>query len=111
MMATDHGVTAPINIGNPHDITVAELAARIQALIDGTQPVEYLPLPTDDPQQRQPDITRARETLGWEPAVELGEGLPRTVAWFAQTYGQAAAEHTLAAFTPELDLTGRGVSA
>ena len=107
MMNTEHDVTGPINIGNPHEITVGELAERIQALVDHDQAVQYLPLPTDDPQQRQPDITRAREALGWEPTVPLEEGLPRTVAWFAQTYGGAAAAHKAAASTPELDLTTR----
>ncbi len=90
MMATEHEVTGPINIGNPHEITVSELAERIQSLVDHSQAVQYLPLPVDDPQQRRPDITRARGALGWEPTVALEEGLPRTLGWFRETYGQAA---------------------
>ena len=103
MMATDHGVTGPINIGNPHEIPVSELADRVTALIDPTQSVQYLPLPADDPQQRQPDITRAKETLDWEPTVDLADGLPLTVAWFAKTYGDAAAGRTSTPDTLDLD--------
>ena len=107
MMATDHDVTGPINIGNPHEIRVGELADRVTALIDPSQSVQYLPLPADDPQQRQPDITLALKELDWEPTVDLADGLPLTVAWFAETYGEAAAVHELTPFTPELDLTTR----
>ncbi len=86
MMATDHGVTGPINLGNPDEITVGDLAERISALVDPGQPVVYEPLPSDDPRQRQPDITRARETLGWAPTIDLEAGLKQTVAWFAEDY-------------------------
>ena len=92
MMNTPHDVTGPVNIGNPHEITVSELAEHIQALVDNTRTVQYMPLPTDDPQQRRPDITRARESLGWEPSMPLADGMARTVDWFRAVYGPVADE-------------------
>ena len=87
MMNTPHEVTGPINIGNPHEITVMELAIRIQAEVDHECAVMCLPLPADDPQQRQPDITLAGDALGWKPEVPLKVGMARTVEWFRQAYG------------------------
>lgn len=104
MMATEHEVTGPVNIGNPHEITVGELAERVQALVDADQAVRYLPLPADDPHQRRPDITRARDTLGWEPTVALENGLPRTVAWFREHHGDAVSARRVADVTAELAL-------
>ena len=92
MMNTPHDVTGPVNIGNPHEITVSELAERIQGLVDNTRSVQYMPLPTDDPQQRRPDITQARESLGWEPSMPLADGMARTVDWFRAVYGPVADE-------------------
>lgn len=74
----------PINLGNPHEITVAELADQVAALAGTPIAIAYQPLPTDDPRRRKPDITRARDLLGWAPAVPLAEGLERTCAWFAE---------------------------
>ena len=82
MMATDDSVTGPINLGNPGEFTVGELAEKVQRLVGGTAGVDYFPLPQDDPVRRQPDITRAKQTLGWQPQVTLDEGLPRTVEYF-----------------------------
>ena len=73
----------PVNIGNPTEITIREFAERINALTGNAVGVRYEPLPKDDPRQRQPDITKARRVLGWEPKVPLSEGLAQTVAWFA----------------------------
>jgi UDP-glucuronate decarboxylase len=92
MMNTPHDVTGPVNIGNPHEITVSELAERIQGLVDNTRSVQYMPLPTDDPQQRRPDITQARESLGWHPSMPLADGMARTVEWFRAVYGPVADE-------------------
>jgi UDP-glucuronate decarboxylase len=82
MMASDHEVTGPINLGNPGEFTIAELAAMVLAQTGSTSGIEYLPLPQDDPIRRQPDIRRARQTLGWEPTVPLDEGLTRTIEYF-----------------------------
>jgi len=83
-MATPDTVTGPVNLGNPVEITVADLAKHIIDLIGSRSSVEYRPLPADDPTQRCPDITLARETLGWEPRVALDTGLKRTIAYFEQ---------------------------
>ena len=73
---------APVNLGNPGEFTMVELAERIRALTGSRSPLVHEPLPTDDPVRRRPDITRAREVLGWQPSVPLEEGLTRTVADF-----------------------------
>ena len=77
----------PVNLGNPHEITIGALAERIIALSGSRSRVVYRPLPVDDPRVRQPDITRARTLLGWEPKVSLEEGLARTLAYFRQKLG------------------------
>jgi UDP-glucuronate decarboxylase len=82
MMATPDEVTGPINLGNPHEITVRELAERVIAMTGAGSRLIYAPLPQDDPMQRCPDITLARKTLGWEPEVALEQGLGRTIAYF-----------------------------
>jgi dTDP-glucose 4,6-dehydratase len=72
----------PVNIGNPSEITIREFAEEICRLTGVELKVEYQPLPKDDPQMRQPDITKAREVLGWEPQVDRAEGLKRTLEYF-----------------------------
>jgi nucleoside-diphosphate-sugar epimerase len=78
----ERGTAEPTNIGNPNEFTVRQLAERVLALTGSKSPVVERPLPTDDPKVRKPDITRARTTLGWEPAVALDDGLTRTIAYF-----------------------------
>jgi dTDP-glucose 4,6-dehydratase len=83
----------PTNIGNPNEFTVRELAEKVLEITGSTSPIESLPLPQDDPKVRRPDITVARAVLGWEPRVELAEGLARTLPHFArlvETRGAAA---------------------
>jgi UDP-glucuronate decarboxylase len=82
MMESPDGVTGPINIGNPLEMSVRELAETILAKTGSSAKVELCDLPLDDPKQRQPDISRARELLGWEPKVGLDEGLDKTIAFF-----------------------------
>ena len=82
LMRSPREVTGPINIGNPGEFTVKELAEQVMALVGNDAGIEYFPLPQDDPVRRQPDITKAREILGWEPKIPLSEGLPRTVEYF-----------------------------
>jgi dTDP-glucose 4,6-dehydratase len=72
----------PVNIGNPVEITLQEFAEEIQKLIGGTSKIIYMPLPQDDPKQRQPDITKAKELLGWSPKVDRSEGLKTTLDYF-----------------------------
>ncbi|KIZ48190.1 hypothetical protein OO17_00245 [Rhodopseudomonas palustris] len=86
-MKTDVDVTGPINIGNPGEFTMLELAETIVRLTNSSSTIEHLPLPQDDPQQRRPDITLARNTLGWEPTISLEEGLGRTIAYFDRQLG------------------------
>lgn len=82
LMDTPAGFTGPVNLGNPNEFTVLELAELILELTGSTSRLEHHPLPEDDPVRRQPDITLARQSLGWEPSVPLREGLHRTIAYF-----------------------------
>jgi len=74
----------PVNLGNPTEMAIADFATLINKLVGNKAGIVYKPLPVDDPKVRQPDITRARQLLGWEPKVELTEGLQRTIGWFQQ---------------------------
>ncbi|NKE44129.1 SDR family oxidoreductase [Roseomonas frigidaquae] len=91
MMGADEDVPGPINIGNPHEISMLTLADRIIALTGAKSRLVRRPLPQNDPTQRCPDITRARQLLNWEPKVPLDEGLRRTIAYFAERMPEAAA--------------------
>ncbi len=85
----DATVTGPVNLGNPDEYTVLELAGAVVALTGSVSRIEFRPLPTDDPTRRRPDITRARTELGWAPSTELADGLARTVAHLAAEAGLA----------------------
>ena len=85
MMASSDDVVGPINLGNPGEFTIAELADKVSALTGSTAPIHYLPLPQDDPLRRQPDISRATRELHWSPKVDLDEGLARTVDYFRES--------------------------
>jgi dTDP-glucose 4,6-dehydratase len=78
----DSDVAGPINIGNPHEVSVLYLAETVKRLCRSTSDIVFIPRPEDDPMVRQPDITLAREQLGWEPRIDYEEGLERTVGWF-----------------------------
>jgi UDP-glucuronate decarboxylase len=82
LMNSPREVTGPVNLGNPGEFTMIELAKQVIALTDSDCELQHLPLPADDPVRRRPDISRARKVLGWEPAVPLSEGLARTVDYF-----------------------------
>ncbi|HEV7932242.1 MAG TPA: UDP-glucuronic acid decarboxylase family protein [Actinomadura sp.] len=75
-------LSGPVNIGNPHEVTILELATTIRDLASSRSPVTFVERPVDDPSMRCPDTTLARESLGWEPAVSCEEGLRRTIDWF-----------------------------
>ena len=82
MMDTEDDFTGPINIGNPNEFPVLELAERVIRMTGSTSKIVLKPLPTDDPKQRQPDIKLAKEKLGWQPTVELEDGLKRMIEYF-----------------------------
>ena len=82
----------PVNVGNPAEFTMAELAAEVADATGVQLAIRYCPLPADDPRQRQPEIGRARELLGWSPTVPLREGLRRTVDYFAKRIKSSPAE-------------------
>jgi dTDP-glucose 4,6-dehydratase len=84
----DSGLTGPVNIGNPDEYTVLQLARRVIDLLGSSSVVEHRPLPTDDPTRRRPDITVARTELGWEPTTSLEEGLSRTAAYLVEEAGR-----------------------
>jgi UDP-glucuronate decarboxylase len=82
-METPDEITGPINLGNPNEFTMLELAERIISAAASESKIEHFELPSDDPKQRKPDITKARSMLNWEPRVQLSEGLEKTIQYFA----------------------------
>jgi UDP-glucuronate decarboxylase len=82
LMATDDDVTGPINVGNPHEFTMLELAEAVLELTGSSSELVYKPLPNDDPKQRKPDISLAKAKMNWEPKVQLREGLKQTISYF-----------------------------
>jgi len=83
LMNSDDAVTGPINIGNPGEFTIRQLAETVLEMVGSKSKIINKPLPSDDPRQRQPDISRAREILGWEPTIKLTDGLKPTIEYFA----------------------------
>ncbi|MDN5860134.1 MAG: SDR family oxidoreductase [Pseudonocardia sp.] len=84
-------LAGPVNIGNPHEVSIRELALLVRDLVGSSSPLHCVERPEDDPSVRRPDITLARDTLGWEPAVGLADGLGRTIAWFRESLVPATA--------------------
>lgn len=82
LMNSDDSITGPINCGNPNEFTILELAEKVIKLTNAKSKIIYKPLPSDDPMQRKPDITKAKELLGWEPKIQLEEGLLKTIEYF-----------------------------
>ncbi|HUU57209.1 MAG TPA: UDP-glucuronic acid decarboxylase family protein [bacterium] len=77
-------VAVPVNVGNPDEMTILEMAEKIRAEVGGDVEIVFEPLPVDDPRRRRPDITRAVELLGWKPRVPVSEGISKTIAWFRE---------------------------
>jgi UDP-glucuronate decarboxylase len=90
MMSTPPEVTGPINIGNPKEFTIRELADLVIEITATKSKLKFEPLPSDDPKQRQPDISRAKAVLGWEPKTQLREGLAKTIAYFEGVLSEGA---------------------
>ena len=88
LMDSHDDITGPINLGNPHEFSMKELADQVLSQIGGPSELVHKPLPHDDPRQRQPDISRARSILNWAPKIELEEGLRRTIDYFRQMPGE-----------------------
>jgi UDP-glucuronate decarboxylase len=88
LMNTDENANDPVNIGNPVEVSIAELANRIIELTGSRSTINFQPLPQDDPKQRCPDISRAKKLLGWKPTVDLDEGLTRTIAYFDNLFSR-----------------------
>jgi len=82
LMESDPEVTGPINLGNPGEFSIKELAEKVVQIVDSKSTIVYEPLPQDDPTQRKPNITKAKELLNWEPEIPLERGLPKTVTYF-----------------------------
>ena len=82
MMESKKGFTGPVNIGNPNEFTILELATKVIELTGSKSKISFIPLPSDDPMQRQPNISLAKEKLGWSPVVQLNEGLVKTIEYF-----------------------------
>ena len=74
----------PLNLGNPDEFTVIELAKKILNLTNSKSKIKFPPLPEDDPKQRQPDISKAKKLLNWQPTTSLDQGLKKTISWFKQ---------------------------
>jgi UDP-glucuronate decarboxylase len=91
MMDSPNGFTGPMNLGNPVECTMLELAHKVLELTGSDSPIVFRPLPGDDPRQRRPDIHIAQERLGWTPKVSLEHGLIRTIRYFDQLLGQGTA--------------------
>ncbi len=102
LMGTPDDFTGPVNIGNPVEMTIRELAEKIVAMTGSKSPLVFKPLPHDDPVQRRPDISLAKRALGWEPKVALDQGLEATVAYFARLRGEMAGRNG--------EATARGVT-
>jgi UDP-glucuronate decarboxylase len=87
LMETPPAFTGPVNLGNPNEFTMIELARLVIELIGSSSKLEHHELPSDDPAQRKPDISLARNELAWEPTVQLREGLARTISYFKERFG------------------------
>ncbi len=95
LMNTPDDVTGPINLGNPQEFTILELATKVIELINSKSEIVFKPLPADDPKQRKPDITLARQVLGWEPKVSLEKGLIKTITFFEELLSDLGSGKTL----------------
>jgi UDP-glucuronate decarboxylase len=99
LMSTPLDVTGPLNLGNPHEFTIRELAAEVIDLTGSSSTLVHMPLPTDDPRQRRPDISSAHEILDWKPSISLREGLVKTIEYFERLIGSNSTRAEIEALT------------
>ena len=85
MLLLHSGAPGPVNLGNPEEYSVLEVAETVREICGSDSPLEFVPRPVDDPERRRPDISRAKSLLGWSPEVSLADGVKRTAAWFAES--------------------------
>ena len=108
----DSDIHIPVNLGNPEEFTVSDLAHKVIRLTGSRSPIEYRELPIDDPRVRQPDITRAKRLLGWEPVVSLEDGLANTIRYFQsilnQPSSQVLARYDVLSVRRSRERSGRG---
>lgn len=109
MMATAPGITGPINLGNPGEFTIRELAHEVLSITSSESSIIEKPLPSDDPRQRQPDISKAKETLDWEPRIALREGLIHTVEYFGSLLKRTEECSNVAMLRRKADLQAQSV--
>jgi len=83
LLMNQAGVHDPVNLGNPDEFTILEMASKVRSMVKSSSTISHRPLPPDDPGRRRPDISRARELLGWQPAISLEQGLKQTIPYFA----------------------------
>src|SRR5258708_38259353 len=95
VMDSPQDITGPMNLGNPHELSMLDIARRIIELTGSSSEIVFAPLPMDDPCHRQPDIRFAIDTLGWEPETDLDEGLSRTARYFRRFTREAAVQSYL----------------
>jgi UDP-glucuronate decarboxylase len=100
MMGTPASITGPINIGNPEEFTILQLASQIIEITGSRSKVVHRPMPQDDPRQRRPDISKAQEVLSWSPRTRLKEGLVRTIGYFEETLRNDSVRKNLVAQAP-----------
>jgi UDP-glucuronate decarboxylase len=93
-LMNSEGVHDPVNLGNPREFTIKELAEQVAKICGSSAGIKYHPLPADDPRQRKPDITRAETLLGWTPTIQLREGLEKTVSYFRERIAQVSSQET-----------------
>lgn len=106
LMATDDTFQGPVNLGNPDEITIADLARMVVDLAGSSSEIAEAPLPTDDPVRRRPDVTLARDVLGWSPTTDIRRGLLSTIAFFAELGGGSAASPSMSSATNDDSIEG-----
>ncbi len=110
LMDVEEAPDGPVNLGNPGEFTVGDLARKVLEMTRSCSPLSHMPLPTDDPRRRQPDVGRAQRLLGWRPLVDLEAGLAPTIDWFAAQQAIPTPPHAMEAASPAVQARGRAAA-